>query len=284
MRYFVGVSILIVIVSTIYTVEGRGRGGGRGGRGSRTGSRHSAINQRFSAVGITRNPVRLIAILPIGSHEINSYPAREGYFPCPRTGDSFQLPIGPENGGTEDTSLQSDLQNPNGQINDVLTINQFIYICFNETKPQDEPIDVFDTAIAVVVILLIFGLLFDLTRRAANQAPTLNPTPPPRTQARQSVPIIDYDHIERIQRMARSTRRGSEPGRARTSRRPTILSATMPNDEIPAAISPTASSRKSSEDKPPSYSEIAIPPPSYEESMRVANVRMNQNAQRLLKR
>lgn len=279
MRFSVGLFVVIVIFGSINVVEGRGRGGGRG-RGSRTGSRHSAINQRFSAVGITRNPVRLIAILPIGSHEINSYPAREGYFPCPRTGDSFHLPMEPENSGTRDNNLPSDFQNPNGQIDNVLlTTNQFVYICFNETKPQEEPLDVFDTTIAVVVILLIFGLLFDLTRRAAYQAPTLNPRPPSITRTRESVPIIDEDHIERIQRMARSTRRISEPSRTRTSRRPTVSSEIIPDEEAPTALS----SRKSSEDKPPSYSEVAIPPPSYEESMRVANVRMNQNAQRLLK-
>ena len=268
---------MFTLALEFYLVDGRGRGGGRGGR-SRTGSRHSASNHRFSAVGINRNPVRLIAILPFGSPEILSYPAREGYFPCPESGGEIHLPTESEYGSTENRNSHSDNSESSGQnINsNLLSTNQFVYICFNETKPQDEPIDVFDTTVAVVVILLIFGLLFDLTRRASSNgpAPTLTNIFP--RQQSESLPEIDQDHVLRIQRMARASRRATAP-----------CTATSTDEFPPLAISPSPTpslSRKSSEDKPPSYREVVPPPPTYEECMRAARVKMNQNAQRLLKK
>ena len=281
MRSIVG--ILFVLFGTIGLtgVDGRGRGGGRGGR-SRTGSRHSASSHRFSAVGINRNPVKLIAILPFGSPELQSYPAREGYFPCPQSGQSFQLP-------TESEYINHDFTPsypaPSGHINgDLLSTNQFVYICFNETKPSDEPIDAFDTTVAVVVVLLIFGILFDLTRRSAfqgpnrtsfNNLPFFRPPPP-----RRSLPQVDEDHIRQIQRMAQTSRMSSRPARALS-----ITTSTVVIQEDDPPISPSVSvSRKSSEDKPPSYSEAAssLPPPSYEETMRTVRMMDQSNAHRLL--
>lgn len=270
--------VVLLFLLDLFCVEGRGRGGGRGGR-SRTGSRHSTSNLRFSAVGINRNPIKLIAILPFGSSELNSYPAREGYFPCPQSGGSFHSPTESDTGATEVNNLVHTDEVSSSHINgDLLSLNQFVYICFNETKPLDEPIDVFDTTVAVVVILLIFGLIFDLTRRSAFQAPTTTFNSSSayngQTQRSESFPEIDQDHIMRIQRMARTSRRG------------TVSTAITSQQDppLPPSSPPTSMSRKSSEDKPPSYTEVVNPPPSYEESVRLARLKMNQNAQRLLKK
>lgn len=283
-----GVGILFVLLGTIGLsgVDGRGRGGGRGGR-SRTGSRHSASSHRFSAVGINRNPVKLIAILPFGSPELESYPAREGYFPCPQSGPSFQLPTESEYILDKNNhDFTPSYPAPSGHINgDLLSTNQFVYICFNETKPSDEPIDAFDTTIAVVVVLLIFGILFDLTRRSTFQGPNRTSfnnlpffRPPP---SRRSLPQVDEDHIRQIQRMAQTSRRMS----SRPTRTLSVTTSTVVIQGDDPSISPSVSvSRKSSEDKPPSYSEVAssLPPPSYEETMTTVRMMDQTNAHRLL--